>query len=35
MFKEYKRPQADYGSGSEEFFGDNPDLGGVFEYNDN
>ena len=35
MFKEYKRPQPDYGAGSEEFFGDNPDLGGVFEYNDN
>ena len=33
MFKEYKRPAPDYGSSSEEFFGDNPDLGGVFEYN--
>lgn len=35
MFKEYKRPQQEYGSSTEEFFGDNPDLGGVFEYKDN
>lgn len=35
MFKEYKRPQPDYGNSTEEFFGDNPDLGGVFEYKDN
>lgn len=35
MFKEYKRPAVNYDAGSEDFFGDNPDLGGVFEYNDN
>lgn len=34
MFKEYKRPAVNYDSESEEFFGDNPDLGGVFEYNE-
>lgn len=33
MFKEYKRPAPDLSGGTEEFFGDNPDLGGVFEYN--
>lgn len=33
MFKEYKRPVPDLNSSSEDFFGDNPDLGGVFEYN--
>ena len=33
MFKEYERPAPDYSAGSEEFFGENPDLGGVFEYN--
>lgn len=33
MFKEYKRPAVNYDADSEEYFGDNPDLGGVFEYN--
>lgn len=33
MFKEYERPKPSYDADSEEFFGDNPDLGGVFEYN--
>ena len=33
MFKEYERPVQEYGSSTEQFFGDNPDLGGVFEYN--
>ena len=33
MFNENKRPAPDLSRGSEEFFGDNPDLGGVFEYN--
>ena len=33
MFKEYKSPVTDVGAETEQFFGDNPDLGGVFEYN--
>ena len=33
MFKEYKRPAPNYDADSEQFFGENPDLGGVFEYN--
>lgn len=32
-FKEYKRPSVNINYDSEEYFGSNPDLGGVFEYN--
>ena len=32
-FKEYKRPAVNYDSGKDEYFGENPDLGGVFQYN--
>jgi hypothetical protein len=31
-FKEYKRPEPDFDD-SPEYLGENPDLGGVFQYN--